>query len=156
MLRELLISGALAGCAAPDAAPESHLIEACRKMAGIDVAPILGKRFVDCGDYRISPFASGKPGSQSLSCVLRTQWEGRALIYQFEEIALPHVDYYELVVFGTQGERILVQYGSFGDEQVGFAGACEKLEVQDDGSVDHTGCSNTHPLMERLKIATPR
>ena len=91
--------------------------------------------------------------SQSLGCVLRAQSEGRAFIYRFEEIALPNVDYYELVVFGTRDERILLQFGSFGDQAVGFTGACEKLEVLEDGSIEHANCSADASLIERLKIA---
>jgi hypothetical protein len=156
MFRELLIAATFAGCASAQSPPRVDLIETCRSVGGIDVTPILGKHFADCGSNKTRPYADEDARSRVLGCALRAQREGRAFIYMFEEIALPDVDYFELVVFGTQGEKIMLQFGSFGADPIGFTGACEKLQVQNDGSVDHTGCSNTHPLMERLRIATPR
>jgi hypothetical protein len=155
MFRELLIAATFSGCASTQSTPRVDLIEMCRSVGGIDVSLILGNRFADCGSYKTQPYADEDARSRVLGCALRAQREGRAFIYMFEEIAMPDVDYYELVVFGTQGEKIMLQLGSFGADQVGFTGACEKLKVQDDGSVDHAGCSNTHPLVERLKIAAP-
>ena len=154
MIRQIigmLITGGAIGCASTPPPADRELLARFREVC-IDVAPVLGVGYVDCGTF--AP-VRGKHIDQrkvALKCVLQAQRQRRAFIYHFVEYSFPDVGIDHVVVVGEHGERLLRQRGDFGDEYIDFVGACDALSVRQDGYPDHAGCRYDAPLIERLKL----
>ncbi len=57
-----------------------------------------------------------------------------------------------IAVFGANGERLLRQWGDFGEDQINYVGSCATLSVGEEGYPEHDDCSDESPLIERLKL----
>lgn len=146
-----LVTGVCTGCASTGNPADSESLGEFR-TACIDVAPVLGEDFVDCGTYEPVRGTHIDQRKVALKCALRAQRQGRAFIYHYIETSFPDVHLDHIVVIGERGERLLRQWGDFGDEMINFVGTCEKLKVRVDGYPEHQNCGNVDPLIERLKI----
>jgi hypothetical protein len=132
--------------------PAADAIPCCLAM-GLDVRPILGDQFTNCGTYEQLYLSaiSRIPSERALKCARRELAARRPFMFTYEQNEPPDVSITHVAVFGANGERVLVQSGIFGDENIAFAGSCDELTVEKDGYPTHENCSASTPLIESLR-----
>jgi len=125
----------------------------CCRIFEIDATPILGNDPASCGkvpDADTSAEAREKR-NRATQCALGAQAQGRAFVYTYRELVEPEIDLVVQAVIGARGERLLLKIGTFGAENIRSIEVCASLTVQSDGSLQSAGCSDTHPLIYRLR-----
>ena len=151
--RALLLLAALPSLATAD--------PACCKIFGIDATPILGDDPALCGEVRD---ADDRPDAESITredrkraaeCARAAQAQGRTYIYTYRQLVSPDVDMLVQAVTGTRGERLLLKLGNFRGENIRSVEACAKITVLEDGRLESRGCTQWHPLIDRLRAPFP-
>lgn len=134
---------------------------ACCKLFGLDATPILGDEPAICGEVRD---ADDRPDAESITredrkhaaeCARAAQAQGRTYIYTYRQLVSPDVDMLVQAVTGTRGERLLLKLGNFRGENIRSVEACAKINVLEDGRLESRGCTQWHPLVERLRAPFP-
>jgi hypothetical protein len=143
----------LAACAANKGAAARPQISDCCTVFGIDVNPVLGENAVNCGTINSKPrsAAARSKNRKVVSCARRAQSRGAAVVFDQGYSATP--DYYlrNVLVFGAQGEKILVVIEYEHDGPSVFAGPCDVLKVLDNGDLEYSGCRTDEALLDRMK-----
>lgn len=151
----LATAGFLAASSAGETSP------ACCKLFGLDATPILGDEPAICGELRD---ADDRPEAESLArehrkraaeCARSAQASGRSFVYTYRQLVSPDVDLVVQAVAGTRGARLLLKLGNFRGENLHSMEVCAKLDVLEDGRIASRGCTQWHPLLEKLRAPFP-
>jgi hypothetical protein len=147
----------LAGCATRPPSTEHKVIDCCAKF-GIDVNPVLGSKAANCGtiDTKARTLSERRKNQTAVACVRDAQMRGRALVVTQGFSSFPDVSLANVVVFGAQGERVLVVIEDQHDGPTVFAGPCDVLKVLDYGDLEYSGCRTDDALLTRMKPASER
>ena len=144
----LSISAMLTGGCALNSA-----VSNCCADLGIDVNPILGPDAVNCGTIVTKPpdAATRSRNESAIACVQRAQLRGRAFVFN-QGFSIPP-DYYlrNVVVFGAQGEKALVQIEHQHDGPTSFVGHCKDIKPLSSGELKLVGCEPDDALLARMK-----
>jgi starvation-inducible outer membrane lipoprotein len=147
----------LTGCVSHPPQAEHKVIDCCANF-GIDVNPVLGPKAANCGTINIKALtlSARRKNQAAIACVRDAQSRGRALVVNQGFSVEP--DYYlrNVVVFGVQGEKVLVVIEFEHDGPTVFAGPCDVLKVLDSGNLEYSGCRTDDALLERMKPASER
>jgi len=125
----------------------------CCDGFGIDVRPILGADAIDCGVYSDwLPHNHQYKSRSALQCALRAQRQGRAFVYYRVESDMVDSGAEAVAVFGERGVRIYLVHVYTNDEDHTEGGVCERLTVNESGSLEGENCSPESPLFQRLLV----
>ena len=129
---------------------------ACCKLFGIDLTPILGDDVATCGALRHAnnpaeaETLNREERSRGAECARAALASGRTLVYTYRQLIWPDVDLIIQAVWGARGERLLLKLGNYRNENVRVIEVCAMLEVLPGGRIDSAGCTDRHPLLDRL------
>jgi hypothetical protein len=129
----------------------------CCRMFGIDATPILGHDAALCGkivdaDQRAAVETEVRAQRKlAAQCALGAQAKGRPFVYTYRMLVTPDVDMMVQGVFGAHGERLLLQAGIFGEDNIHSMEVCNSLIVLADGILKGEGCYPGDPLIDRLR-----
>jgi hypothetical protein len=128
----------------------------CCTLFGIDATPILGDDVATCGALR---HANNFDEAETLNrderirgaeCARVALASGRSVVYTYRQLIWPDVDLIIQAVWGSRGERLLLKLGNYRNESIRVIEVCAMLEVQPGGRIDSAGCTDRHPLLDRL------
>ena len=135
------------GCAS-----NSPVSDCCADL-GINVNRILGPDAVDCGTIitKRRDAATRSRNDSAIACVQRAQLRVRAFVLN-QGFSIPP-DYYlrNIVVFGAQGEKVLVQIEHQHDGPTTFVGQCKDIKLASSGELELVGCEPDDALLVRMK-----
>lgn len=136
-----------AGCAS------TGPISDCCADVGLNVNPILGPDAVNCGTIITKPQDAATRGrnESAIACVQRAQLRGRPFVVN-QGFSIPP-DYYlrNVVVFGAQGEKVLLRIEHEHDGPTWALARCANIDLNSDGQLAYSGCQADETLFLRMK-----
>ena len=143
----LAIAMLSAGCAS-----KTPISDCCADV-GLNVNPILGPDAVNCGTINTKPqdAATRDRNESAIACVQRAQLRGRPFLVN-QGFSIPP-DYYlrNVVVFGAQGEKVLLRIEHEHDGPTGVLARCASIDLKSDGQLAYSGCESDETLFSRMK-----
>ena len=129
------------------------MISDCCSNLGIDVNPVLGPHAANCGTINSAPHttAARDRNRKALACVRSARTGARAFVVNQGYSIFPDYALQNVVIFGAQGEKVLVRIEQAHDGATYSMSSCTVLNIRDNGELEFAGCQEDEALNERMK-----